>query len=58
MKLKTKNVVMKNDIKIKSKLNQNIGMNVSIAVVNIVQKIARRTIGAKGCKPNKAISRF
>ena len=34
MKLKTKNVVMKNDIKIKSKLNQNIG----IAVVNTVQK--------------------
>ena len=38
MKLKTKNVVMENEIKLKSKLDQNIGMCVSIAVVNTVQK--------------------
>jgi len=32
MKLKTENVVMENEIKIKSKLNQNISMSASIAV--------------------------
>ena len=39
MKLKTKNVVMENQIKINSKLNPNIGRSVSIAVVNTIQKL-------------------
>ena len=38
MKLKTKNVVMENQIKTNSKLNPNIGRSVSIAVVNTIQK--------------------
>ena len=36
--IEIENVVMKMKSKMISKLNQNIGMSVSIAVVNIVQK--------------------